>query len=473
VDLICAGVRASGADIPSNQILAAIGRGYMALLLDGLDEVPFECRRKCISQIYAIIEDFPATVLVVTTRPLSEAFARFQQLEIAPLTEADLAAAIRSLFRSTKEFREKFDGKAPIDYVRSELPREVRQLCRVPLTFGCILTLLANGVEFTGTLYALYDRLFSLVLSWEVQSGRVPSEVASALALGATAYAAAKSNDLSLSRAEWIKVASQSLVHMKSNSSILAAEKLLHVFIESGMLRDYAGSILFFHGSVKHFFVARHLRDGDSLPLDDSLAMNKDIARFLCGAICDVEGLVEAHLRGCSDVESMLPLLEEASRSISEGRPVQLYRIATFAQEVGIHLTYSRVEDQDWITDGIKEVIGLAIELKPKGLSLLKDTVYGLISGCRWDYSALWFEWVLSAFEEYDWPGTRLLRRFAEVGLYGPDSAFDEESNPELYAFLDAMLKDDFLSALHCLENMERMLRKGRQRKRSRRLLTS
>ncbi len=477
LDMIVSGVRGSGARISRDELLTTLERGYLILLLDGLDDVPHRYRRECLAQIIDLAEEYCHAPIVLTSRLFPTPPRLFHQLAIAPLANSDIAGALGSCFGSRQAFREKFAGHLPEEYLTSVLHPEVIQLCRSPFALGLVLTLLANNSRLPETLYGMYDRFLSWLLDWEVQNGRLSSAAAAIVALEKTAYAMEKQDQVYLQSTDWIRIAVGDAVH-ESCAEVTAQESLEEVLrdlLSTGLLRTQEGVVSFSHRSLLDFLAARRILSklASILAHTDPVALHTGVARFLCGSMQDVVALLEEHLLHCNDVEELMPLLQEASRTGGHGGHFEaLYRAIIFGQEMGVDISYSLSgpEEETFIHD-IDELVQTALDFKPKALSILKNATYGIVVATQWESSRLWFERIVDGLEAYDWPGASSHRHFAEIGVFENMDAFVDDGTDlraadrveALFAYLGAVHGDDFPRASKYLAQIENLLIQFRQ----------
>jgi hypothetical protein len=468
LDLLVGSVKRSGSSITRDEVLTAVDRGYVALLLDGLDEVSLEHRRECLAQIITFVEQYPQARTVLTSRPFPDPPHQFHRLEIAPLTDYDIATALRAQFDSGREFRMRFAINNPKDFVKHRLRPEVRGLCRQPLTLGLMLTLLVHEDRLPEALYGVYDRFLSLLLDWEVRKGYLPSAAAAAAALEEAAYFMAECDQVSVPAFSWVRAAGRAVVKSRALGVVtnVSAEDIFRILLSTGLLRDLGGVVSFSHQTFLEFLAARHILVAAKHA--DPVALRPGVARFLCGAMEDVTALLEAHLLGCSDVQELMPLLEEASRQGSNGgRFEALYRAIVFGQELGLDLTYSlRGPEVQQFTEHIDQFLETCIDFQPKALSVLKDAAFGVVTALQWEQSRSWFEGIVAGLETYGWPGAPLYRRLADIGVFeckdalvddGTDSTAGERVEG-LFAFLGALDKDRFDEATQLLVQLDTAL---------------
>jgi len=470
ISLIYGSVKRSGANISEGELSLVMDRGYVVLLLDGLDEVNFEHRRDCLAQINELVEAFPRIRLILTSRPFPKPPENFYYLEILPLTDAIIATSLRKKFGTVAKFRKLFGGNSPDDYVRLVLRPEIRQLFRTPLTLGMMIALLENNGSLPDNLFDIFNRFVSWLVDWDVQRGNLRSVVSAISVLEKIAYLIVNKNANSIPTSDWLKISGNILdeLQLTSVSSNSNAEDLLKVLLSTGLLQELGGEVTFSHRSMLEFCAARHIIEVPISVHTDPVALQLGVARFISSKLADVTLLLEEHFLRCVDVHDLLPLLKEANiAGRAMGRFEPLLDAVIESQELSINLTYYTYhEGETPFSKIIDNIINTCLCFKPKALSVLKETAANLVTAEHWDDTSIWFEKIVSALESYNWPGGVLHRRFIKIRFFEFVKAFcDDGSDPEapyrleeLYAYLDAMHEDDFIKAHYYLDKLAQTL---------------
>jgi hypothetical protein len=478
LDLCVSSITRSGMQITREELLLAVEQGYVGLLLDGLDEVTSEYRRECLAQIVNLAERYPHMSIVLTSRPFPAPPAQFHSLHVAPLEDIDIASALLAQFGSKGAFSKRFGGYQPVDYVRLRMLPEVRQMCRRPLTLALAIKLLEKDGELPQTLFGAYDRFLSLLLDWEVHNSRLFSATAAATVLEEAAYVMASQHLTSLSSVDLVREASKVIAEQHAILPIrrVSIEEIFHNILSTGLLSDIGGEIYFSHKTFMEFLAARRILRQPEQVHSEPISMQLGVARFLCSGMSgkDISELLEQHLTRCDDVESLMPLLKEASEArCVGGRFEALYRAIALGQDMAVDLTHflRRPEDESFI-ERIDELVETCLEFKPKALSVLKNAADGILRGSLWESSRLWFERVNAALEVYDWPGAALHRQFVETGFFeaeGPFYSYDSDQKAGeweqvFFEYVDNVYTDDFAKASESLIKVNQMLRDLRSR---------
>ena len=459
VDLVVTSINRAGGQMSEEQLRTALRRGYLTLLLDGLDEVAPGQRRRCQAQILDLAEGAPRTWIVVTSRPFPEPPDYFHQLEVAPLSDMDLEVAFCTPFGSPGEFRKRFRN-LPVHYIQSGLRPQVRQLCRRPLTLAFVLNLLCSDGRLPETLHGIYDRILEWLLDWERSRGRLPSVVAGARALEEVAYQMRYRNQLGLAMSEWVEVAGQGIHQLRPSVSVreVDAEQLLELFLSSGLLNNSGGEISFPHRSILDFLAARRIkRSVTQIPIDP-VALNPGVGIFLCGSLWDVGPLLEEYYRNCDNMEELRALLEEARDAECDmGRFKGVWETIEMGEEwMSVHLSHSvPTVDDDEFSAMVDLIVTTCIAFKPTMLAPLKGAATAIVWSVQWTKSRHWFERILAGLEQYGWPGTSLHRLLLEAGLFEKMDRFGDDGTDEaaadrwerLSGYLRAVEDDDFARA--------------------------
>jgi len=449
--LLAESVVRSGARISSEQIFEAIRRGYITLLLDGLDEIRPNDRRECLAQILSLLDNAPRAWLVMTSRPFPEPPQGFSQLTIAPLTDQNIADALRSRFGSGRTFRDRFTGNLPEGFVTHDLLPEVRQLCQSPLTLTILIHLLSKDSKLPTNLYDTYNRFLSGFLAWEGKKESIYSGALATTILEELAYVMASSNMSHIPITDWVHLIESSGRTSQAwpSASQRLVESIGHSLLSTGLLRETDGSVSFSHRTFLEFLAARRVVF-TAAPYKDSLLLQPGIARFLCGAIPDVTELLEKHFGVCVDVLELVPLLKEAyMANKAGGRFEQLYDVITFSEDLAVNLDYWPRNDVDF-TEDIRWLVRTCIGFGPKAIPILKDAAHAFINAVQWTNSSRWFEMIVEGLEASKWPGAFLHRRLLHSGFFqSQEDVYDNcteeevtEACDSVFCFLNAVCED-------------------------------
>ena len=454
--LILASINRSDINVSPEAFRALACKGYVTLLLDGLDEVPGESRRQCLSEIETLAEEAPRCGLLVTSRPFPSAILPFHKLAIAPLSETDAVESLTAQYGSVKAFRRCFDHASPADYVHFHMHPEILRLCRRPLTLWMVIALLRSKEGLPVSLFKVYERFVSWIFHWESKNERGGSSVACITALEELAESLAK-EQRSISAAEWTDAVALGLQYLRERRVLanVDAESVTRDILATGLVTTSDGNFEFSHKSFQDFFSARRSlhRVTESRPP----IAQREVALFLCGAVKDASQILEEQLGNCNDVRELLPLLKEcSSANCKGGRFEELYHAIGLSQEMGIELTHGMSGPRaETFIDTIKEMVQTCVLFRPKALSILKDAMWGILMGTPWEQSTLWCECIMTGLEAYGWEGRQHHRRLLDAGFFDRLERFSyaDEDEPgaanyeALSDYLKALDADDFTGA--------------------------
>jgi hypothetical protein len=471
LELMMAAVTEAGVTSKAAEILVAMERGFVLVLLDGGDEVPVDLRRECVAQILTLSQQYPRCRFVVTSRHLPVQPTGFHTLAIAPLKDEDIARAIAAKFPSTRAFREKFPPMTPSDYVTERLRPAVRQLCRRPLTLALVLNALTTDSELPETLFKAYERFINWMLGWENQKDRLPIALGAIEALQDTGYVMASADAVAIPLVDLMRVAGRALHRARSESGTsVAADEVIRLATSAGLIRVIGADVSFTHRSLQEYFAAKRLVASGSPVHDDLVALKPGVARFLCGALDNVENLLERHLEHCGDAATLMPLLSEASRADSHGGKFEaLYNAIVLAQDMDVELTYSMSGPKaETFIEQIDALVETCIVFGPKTTSLLTDAAHGIIFGVPWQQSRAWFERVLDGLEHLGWRGSRRHRQLVQIGFFEAVGAFSDDGTneddaarlEELYEYVTALRNEHWDKAEEHLRAMADLIRR-------------
>lgn len=461
LELIVGAIRRSGLALDGEQLTSIMQRGYITLLLDGLDEISMEDRRECLGQILGLIDDHPEMPLVMTSRPFPAPPAQFHELVIAPLTDSDIAAALTLYFGSKRAFQRRFDNYAPTKYVEKRLQPEVLQLCRRPLTLILIMALLKNEGDLPATLYGVYDRFLWLMLDWEERKGNLKSVVAAASLLEEAAYILGERDDLGIRKIDLIRDAGRGIQTLRHGIAPpeANAESIFGFFLSMGLMKEVEGELSFSHKTFLEFLTARRILRQSAPPETDSRAMRLGVARFLFGKMPDVTGFLEGLLERCDDVDLLMPLLWEAHKSgAAIGRFEALRESIALGHEMDIERAYLGEDEKEKFSRSINQLVAISIDLRPRALSILKSAANGILRARPSEQSEQWFEQIVGGLNQYKWPGadlhSRLTKVFFDLQIYFYDDN-QRKRDEALLSYLESISHDDFDGAAKYLKEIE------------------
>ena len=149
--------------------------GRLLLLLDGLDEVPRETREKAEQLLRDLATDWPATPIVVTSRPIGyrSPASDFREVEVLPLERASRRELLARLFGRA--------GGTP-DFVRADSAMEaldaaeLQEVAGNPLYLTLMALLFEQEIAPDRNRTRLYDQVFELLLDGKHRPGAEPMD---------------------------------------------------------------------------------------------------------------------------------------------------------------------------------------------------------------------------------------------------------------------------------------------------------
>lgn len=477
--LILSAIAEANVQLDSEAFHYLATRGYVIFLLDGLDEVAEGARRECLAQIKDLSEQYPSSKIIVTSRRFPQPVLPFHTLGVVPLCEADIVHAMKHAFGTKEEFQKHFSGNvvegsvrlSVEDYVRLKIRPEIKRICERPLMLRMVVSLLRRESTLPKSLYGVYSRFLEWTFYWEELHDKGASAALCSIALEELAYLARTRAPDPVLRGEWAEAVVNRLRCSQDQAfdPIIHAETSIKWIFSTGLVLALDGEVHFSHRSFQEFFIAKWLLKGPAPPNTTQLPPDMGISRFLCGALPDITGLLNVHLSQCESVDELKPLLEEGSTAGCTGGEFEdLYWAIGFAEEMEIHLSHSGPGQwtETFAEEIIDEIVRIAVIFKPKALSILRNAAFSLIIAVQWDQSGQWFEHLMNGFDQYDWPGTRYLRQFANAGFFehadrfAEDGTLKKEANYEaLRGFVDALDENKFDKAEEQLAIILRVLR--------------
>lgn len=153
---------------PAGGLTAVLDRegqeGRLLLLLDGLDEVPREDREETVSLLRQLASRWPASPLVVTSRPIGyeRPDADFQELQLLPFDGERRREFLARWFgrESGQPDRKRAEREAPA----LEENAGLRDLASNPLYLTLMALLIEQGTSPNRQRTGLYDQVFKLLL---------------------------------------------------------------------------------------------------------------------------------------------------------------------------------------------------------------------------------------------------------------------------------------------------------------------
>jgi len=148
--------------------------GRLLLLFDGLDEVPKEKREEAEGLLKSLVDRWPSTPLVVTSRPIG--YRRpgddFRELEILPLAEPRRLEFLGRWFGRKKGINETTRAGEVLEVLKDD--PGLWELCGNPLYLTLIAFLVEEGKFPHQQRAKLYDQVFDLLLRGKHREGDEP-----------------------------------------------------------------------------------------------------------------------------------------------------------------------------------------------------------------------------------------------------------------------------------------------------------
>jgi hypothetical protein len=480
--LILASIAQTGVSLAPSDVQYLQRRGYLTLLLDGLDEVSATARVLCVQQIERLANDCPQCGIVVTSRPYPNTSLALTRLSIVPIANEDIIHAFSQAAGGKKNFKQKFNGVDPSTYVQHHLSSELLRLSRWPLTLQMVLDVVAREGKPPGTLFDLYERFVLWRFHWEESHARATS-LSSYIAAGETLATLASRQKRAPLMTEWIDALASTLGIAKDSRSSEHeySEDIAKRFLASGMCINDFGNVRFMHKSFEEFFAAKYVLRISALQKEEPSSRDLSVCRFLCGAVEDFSSILVEQLEQCEDVKQLLPLLEECKARGREGGVFEdLYHAIFFAQELGVELCYGMYGSRnETFVEEIRDLVKTCIGIGPKAISILRTAASEILNGTPFAQSREWFVVIVDGLATMGWSGTSLHRSLLEAGFFDHPESFSidgsgsesaemkkETNYHALCEYMMALDKDDFAAASKSLRFLRRALvRKPRARR--------
>jgi hypothetical protein len=158
------------------ETLERLGRdGRLLLLLDGLDEVPKEDREEAEKLLRDLAVRWPATPLVVTSRPIGYRApgSDFREVEVLPLDRERRRELLARWFgRATGSL----DDSQAEEAMQSLDAAELQEVAGNPLYLTLMALLFEQGISPDRNRARLYDQVFDLLLDGKHRPGAEPLE---------------------------------------------------------------------------------------------------------------------------------------------------------------------------------------------------------------------------------------------------------------------------------------------------------
>lgn len=235
--------------------------GRLSILIDGFDEVDPERTQEVVTALEALALRFPASRIVVTSRPNSgiESSPHFDVIPIAPLSEDDFAGFFLKLLPRDRDLATRIT-KAVI-----ASPAQVKQLATTPL-LATQLTVVYRAIQrIPGDFTEFYDELFSILLvrhdrskkGWERKrkTGLSDREIQQLFEAYCFKSKVAGASSVPRSRALELVAAAAESTRLVCNE----VHFLHDIEKVTCLLQEEGGRIEFLHQSVQEFFAARYI----------------------------------------------------------------------------------------------------------------------------------------------------------------------------------------------------------------------
>lgn len=461
-ETIVDGIDAADARIGMDGTTALMNRGYLVVLMDGLDEVAGGLRRALVGEIVDLARRYPRCHFMVSSRRFPDTLLDFHRVEVAPLEDADISKAFRLAADARRAHGH--DGGA------TQASAALRHLCDRPLTLSMLASLAARGEELPKTLFSTYERYVAWTLGWDHRGDRLASVSAATAVLEEVACLFFERSISQLPMAEWGRIGADVVRRLRADGIVdaIVVDNLLRQIAGTALIRDSGGELAFSHRTLQEFLVARAIARS---PVENASAVARvdvGVVRFLCGSGVDVEPLLEEQLERCSDVRQLLPLVRELIDARGdEGRFCQLDWASGFAEEIGVHIDFLQKGEPATFHLVVDDLVAVCLDFGPKTTSILKNAASGIAWVARFEESRGWFELVLESLELFHWPGAPLFRRLANIGYFEAAAAttvsvgsepVDENVYETVQQFIVLAHDDDFSGATDLLAEIEEHL---------------
>jgi hypothetical protein len=323
------------------------------------------------------------------------------------------------------------------------------------------------------TLFKVYERFVTWLFGWECQKDPAFSPLAATETLEEAAFALTVTERRALPAAEWSRAVGRAVERIRAGAAAnFEPDRLLRVLVSTGLVESFGGEITFSHKSMQEYFTASALIAKQAL--DHSVALEPGVTRFLCGAVHEIEPILERCLEACTDAASLMPLLQESSRAGADGgRFPELYEAIALGQELGIEITHGMYgPEAEQLIARVQDLVETCVTFGPKTISVLKAAADGVVRGTPWAESRSWFEHIVQGLERLGWPGSPHHRELLELGFFNAErwvtddqddlddeKEFDDEvCDEDLFAYLQAAHEDNFAGAAEHLMAIRRVL---------------
>lgn len=282
--------------MPPGWVHHQFAAGRVVLLVDGLDEVSFDRRDQTRKWITSILQDFPDTRVVVTSRPtaipdgwLSQ--QSFKQLELLPMSPDDVSAFINHWHEAVaneeqdRQRRDQVLSLVPTLKERIRTDRALRELAATPLLCAMLCAMNRDRKQVLPTnRIALYDAAVQMILHGRDEQRQIKFESLVRLNLE-TKQAIIQEiafwmmqNGTSMADNWRVEDFISTLIPSFTNlNKELSSKQILATLIQrSGVIRSpIEGKVDFVHNAFKEYLCAKAVSAGDRFGFLTSMLSNE------------------------------------------------------------------------------------------------------------------------------------------------------------------------------------------------------
>ncbi|MBF2049316.1 MAG: NACHT domain-containing protein [Elainella sp. C42_A2020_010] len=257
-------------------VQAALEKGKLLVLLDGLDEVPLDHLDRAITQIQDLVDRYSQNRFIASCRVAAYkgGFPRFKDVAMAAFKDTQIEQFIRNWFRSAKD-QEANTAEQCWELLKRSEYAAAKELAQTPLLLTLLCAVYDEAMDFPKNRAALYGEALDVLLrKWasekRVQYNPIYQELSIELErelLADIAFDSFSADQLFFSKSDVIERIRKFLVSNLNAPQHLDSEKVLEeIEKQQGILVERArDAYSFSHLTFQEYLTAQYIVDNQQL----------------------------------------------------------------------------------------------------------------------------------------------------------------------------------------------------------------
>ena len=315
--------------------LAALEKGKLLILLDGLDEVPLEHLDHAITQIQDLVDRYSQNRFIASCRVAAYkgGFPRFKDVTMAAFEDEQIEQFLRNWFRAPKDLEAKTADQCWELLTRPEYAA-AKELAQTPLLLTLLCAVYDESMDFPKNRSTLYGEALDVLLrKWgsekRIQHNPIYQELSLELErelLADIAYDSFVEDQLFFNKRSITDKIREFLVSNLNAPKRLDGEKILEAIeMQQGILVERARDVYSFsHLTFQEYLTAQYVIDNQQI--DELVKNHLTDERWK-----EVFSLVSGLMPGRKSVDEFLTFLEKQVHDLVE-HSVHAQRLDTFSR---------------------------------------------------------------------------------------------------------------------------------------------